>query len=327
MNSKSCVPIAVLLFLIGGRFVSGQEGGVDSRWRFGLAYRPIFSVDVSFENRAASPAAISPLDADRSYADGFVGTDSTGNALDLTTYWGFTREEQWAEETLAMRHSQRGVLGTVEKLCANGLELVVGRDLGEGWNVLWGVEGALSYNHLDAEWRGTGGAKTLSLDAFPHGGIIRPEPPYDGPKTAGPGAPLLGATPTSFPLSVAGELEAGLYGFRLGPYLEFPIARCGSVLLGGGFSLAIVDSEVSFREAAPAPHAALGQSARGNRTDVVFGGYVSGQINITLGKGWEVFSGVQFHALSDFQHKLGDKVAKLDLGAAFAWTLGVNSRF
>lgn len=303
------------------------EDASESKWRVGVGYRAMFNVDVSIRNAGAAAAANNPSATGRSYADGFVGVDDIGNALDLTTYWGYERAEQYAGDAIVLRNSQPGALGEDKNLWANGFELVVGRELGQGRNVRWGLEGGFSYAHVDGKWSGVAQARVLSLDAFPLAGVEPPEAPYSGPQASGPGIALLGATPTTVPFSVAARVEADVYGFRLGPYFEFPVAKCCSLTLGGGLSLAVVDSTASFRGSAAAPYSAFAQSARDSEADVVVGGYVSSGVNVRIAKHWDAFSSIQFHALQDFDQRVGDKKVRLDMGAAFAWLIGVQYRF
>lgn len=320
--------LSAVVFLVGfGSYSVQAEDESDSKWRVGFGYRSMFNVDVSFRNAGASPAPNNPSAIGRSYADGFVGTDSTGNALDLTTHWGYQRPEQVAGDAIVLRNSQPGPLGEEGNLWANGFELTVGRELGHGRNVRWGVEGALGYARVEGSWSGVAQAGVLSLDAFPLGGIIPPTAPYSGPQASGPGVPLLGATPSTMPLSAAASMDANIYGFRVGPYFEFPLAERFSLTLGGGLSLAVIDGKASFRETADAPYVALTQSARSNDAGIVVGGYISGGVIFKIARRCEAFSSVQFHALGHFDQRVGDMSSRLDMGSAFALLIGVQYRF
>lgn len=312
----------VATILAGGMLCTAQAEN-NSLWRAGAGYRNLFNVDVSFESRRASPAANNPSTTGRSYRDGFVGTDDTGNALDLTTFFGFQRESQVAGDSIGFRNARSRSIGSDNDQWGNGFEFTLARELTSARNVRVGIEGAFNYAYIDAN----SGSRALSVDAFPLGGIIPPTAPYSGPQTSGPGVPVLGATPTTVPLSVSSRWNANIFGFRLGPYFDFPITECWSFQLGGGLAVGFVDSETRFEERAPAPFGGFGRTQKGDDLQTLVGGYFSGQVNYQINDQWGVFTGMQFTGMQNYKQDVGDKRVKVDLSSSLSFILGVQFRF
>lgn len=307
---------------LGGEVPTKPAANPRPPWRVGVGYRAVYNLDVSFQQRNAPPALPVPPPG-MAYRDGFVGVDSTGNALDLTTYWGYQRESQWAGDSILFNDLIGDSLGSDDSLWAHGLELSAIREMGDfGKSGFWGFESAFSFASLSAETSGS-----LSLHAFALAGVIPPSAPYTGPQTAGPGVPLLDSSPVTVPLRVRSSLDADLYEFRAGPYLEFPFANAFSCLLGMGVAVDVVDSEVTFQESAPPPFQQLNRARQNNHTGAVIGGYAKGQLNYQFTENWNAFSSAQLNVMQDFEHDFRDRRAKLDLGSAFSLVLGVNYGF
>lgn len=304
-----------------------QGSTSSSRWRVSASYRALFNIDASFVNEASGSASQPASVTGRSYQDGFVATDSTGNALDLTTHWGYERADQVAGDSVVLRDSQPGDLGQDQDLWFNGFELAGGFELGRSGNLRYGLEGAVNYSGGNAEWAGPVGGSATVLDAFALGGITPPLAPYAGPPTAGPGLPLLGTNPESLPLQADADLDSRVYGFRLGPYLEVMLWQRVTVVVSGGFATALIDGEFTYQEFLPAPFDGLARSAEASNSDWVFGGYASLGLHVDLGRQWAVCSGIQYQSVGDYELAVADKAARLDLGNAFACLLGIERRF
>jgi len=70
----------------------------DTSWldtdRIALGYRVGFNISAKFRNLGSAPLANNPSVTGLSYQDGFVGTDNTGNAGGLTSFWGYENANQ-----------------------------------------------------------------------------------------------------------------------------------------------------------------------------------------------------------------------------------------
>src|ERR1017187_1524399 len=90
-----------LLFPLAGTLLVGispmLRADDDSAWsdknRVQLGYRMGFNMSLNLRN-IAPPSVNAASITGRSYQDGFVGTDDTGNVPGLTTYWGYQNASQ-----------------------------------------------------------------------------------------------------------------------------------------------------------------------------------------------------------------------------------------
>src|SRR5688572_13921685 len=127
------------------------------RNHFSLGPRLLYNVDVKikgFRGDPPPPFPNSPQDP-KTYDDGFIGVDSTGNALDVTSFWRYDNASQYdpagdgGNGSIAMHHTQLGIAGNnLEDDPQLGFEFTYARDLrelGRGW---LGVEAGVGYTFL-----------------------------------------------------------------------------------------------------------------------------------------------------------------------------------
>src|SRR3989442_1083375 len=188
-----------------------------------------------------------------SYQDGYVGIDESGNAplpgetQGRTFYWGYARQDQIADlnhdgigDTLLLSHSTSGtLLEDFKNDPQAGLEVSYARQLGQRDGSTFGIETAFTYTSLDLRAHGIADPRVLGVDAFSLGTppIVPPSVvPYTGPYQLEPpfGAPSIYDTPTHYPVNMVSSFDASVYGLKLGPYFEFPLAKRLSFALSGG---------------------------------------------------------------------------------------------
>ena len=316
-----------ILFGIASAIVAAhaQEAPV-SPWRVSLAYRLGLNYDVEIRNRGLTPAANNPSLNGRSYADGFVGVDTSGNATDLTSYWGYQRADQVVGDSLVFRHSESGRIED-ESPVSHGFEVVLARQLGGSENVRWGVEGGFGFSILSVDGTDAVPAGLGSLDAYPLGGVIPPQPPYTGPQTPAIGAPLLGATATTFPLRLRSDIDASVYHFRVGPYIEIPLRERFTLGTSAGLALDLVDSSVEMDEIAPAPYGAFSRRYRDDTVKAGFGGYINVTARYYLSEQWSLVGGAQVQVLEKVRHHIGDKAVNFGSNGAVYLVFGAGYDF
>ena len=126
--------------------------------RFGLSYRIGFNVGATFRNLGAPTFANTPSVNGVACEDGFVGTDSTGNAGNLTTHWGYVNanQPQNGNADLVLHSSQPGVIfKDMGDDPIHGFEFSFARELGGGQKVRCGLEAAFSWADLKFRESGT----------------------------------------------------------------------------------------------------------------------------------------------------------------------------
>jgi len=312
--------------------------------RLTLGYRGAFNVNATFKSSGAIPARSNPGPAtggamNRTYDDGFNLVDSSGNAGGLTSFWGYQNTAQLpGNDTLLM--SSSGVSGA-----ASTAEIGDSPQHGLGltWNLPirregpwhWGIEATFGFSDLTFESvENTPGDVLRIIDAYALNGITPPVAPYSG-TYSGPG-PLIGDAPSRTTTTIPGasnvtlqnQLDASLYEVQLGPYVEIPVVRRLSVVLSGGGVLAWIDSTFKSSESAMMPDGGV-LEARGqdSQSEILFGGFVSGQVNFSLTSHLNIAAGAQYQYLPRFEQSAGGQSAQIDLSGSVFVTAGVGVTF
>jgi hypothetical protein len=336
-------------------FAASMAGAENSKWfnltanddnpapvnRFGLSYRAGFNVSAKFRNVGGLSQVNDPgpvaSQANHNYDDGYNRVDSAGNnhGGTLGTWnWGYQNASQVNGTTEIFMHSTSSVGEATTGADADtqmGVELTYHRQFGRIGKVLWGIEAAFNYSNLsikDSDPQSH--SVSLITDRYGLEGVTAPEPPYDG-SFQGPG-PIIDDLPTRTvgPGTAGGvrELSANLYGFRIGPYFEFPVAKRLSVSTGVGLALAFVQSDFRFDETVlPTAGAAVLRSAKASHDELLPGLYVTANLSYQINKSWNAFVGAQYSYLGNFNQTLSDKEVRIDLGKSIALTAGVGFSF
>jgi hypothetical protein len=171
-------------------------------------------------------------------------------------------------------------------------------------------------------------------DAYSLGGIT---PPYDAPPAPAyrgsfsrPGA-LISDQPTRTSMVlpnaalISGQrnLDANVYGWRLGPYLDVPFFSNMAFSFSAGLAVACVDSDFGFTEAVTIPGVGMQSHAgSGNRSEALVGYYIGGLLSIAVSQQLSLFIGGQWQDVGEFQQTVGGKTATLDLGKSVFLTVG-----
>jgi len=313
--------------------------------RFGISYSLGLNISASFSNIGAFPALsnpnaplVNPGDA-RTYDDGFVGMDNTGNAGGLTSFWGYNNAGQVQGGNLVLSSSSSAGGGSStdnDSKLQHGVELTYNYQIGAfDWGA-WGLEGAFGWMPVNIkDSRAASSTVSIQQDTYPGNGIVFPVPPFAG-TVAGPG-PLLGSSPNSSTIiTVPGgllttgqrEIDASVFAFKLGPYLDYNLSEHVVLTLSGGLALAIVDSEFTFTEVNTIAGVGTQAFSGRNRTaDLLVGGYVGARVAWWLTDNVSVFGGLSYQNIGSFNQSASGRNAKLDLGGTVLVNAGVGFSF
>lgn len=328
--NKVIFPLAGALFFCGMNLLRADDNSWPDMNRISLGYRMGVNISAKFKNIGATPFANNPSVTGKSYQNGFVGTDSTGNAGGATTYWGYQNASQVQDgnAVLVMNSANSGALGSdVNNSPYHGLEVTYDHEIAQKGKCRWGYELAFSWADFSAHQTVVAPAGMLTADAFQLG-YTPPTAPYTGPQTAGPFEPLLGTTATQLPVTVASSLDANLYGIRVGPLVDWPLNKHLMLSFSAGLSLTIVDGDYSYRESYMTPGGTLISSGGyASKVAAVPGGYASAQVLLKLAKHVDAFTGLQYQGSSSYEIIAGDKQAQIDFAGAFYWTCGLSYSF
>lgn len=304
--------------------------------RFNLAARFGFNITAKIRNLGSAGPAFSGVPSpdpgsatagvDHNYDDGYNRVDYFGNDGGLTWNWGYASASQIVGDNMVMSRSQPGDLtGDFDDDPQWGAELTYARQLGEIGCGRWGFEAALGFMDLSLRNTGTINPAVLAVDAYSLGGIEPPGAGHQG-SFAGPGA-LISDAPARADTLIS-HLDGDVWSLRVGPYVEFPFARCFAISFSGGFALLCVDSEFQFQEMATVSGVpTVLRAGDGSHSESLIGGYVGANLSVAMSKSLSLLVGVQYQAVEDFAQRAGDKQAEIDFGKTIFLTAGLSFSF
>jgi hypothetical protein len=277
------------------------------------------------------------------YNNGYVLTDSSGNAGGQTWYWGYDAPSQIDGNTILMSrstlNSQSQLLPGNDSGMSFGGEVYYTRTLLVRGELRYGIEAGLSYVNVSL----TDGANytedvTRVTDAYPYTPGTTPplaSAGYQG-TFGGPGF-LLGSSPSSTIQSVVagGALVSGerkfagnVFGLRFGPSVEFPVFECLQMSLSGGFALGFLDGSASWNETASVSGIPVATSTgAGNTIGLLYGGYLSGRLGYQFTPRWRAEAGVHYQNLGTYAHVFSGRTVEVDFSKSLFVTLGVGWNF
>ena len=291
------------------------------------------------------------LDGDPyNYSDGYVGNgstlraDSTGNFLGYSSYWGYDNAAQYNPGANTVTFHNLPLSGAATETQDDGRD-IPGLELAYDWQ--WGEKP--EWNHLRYGWesafhflRFSSGAQHAyglytTSDVYAFGGISgqQPLPGHQGSWAGNPGDPVLGVPGQPGPsqlthqLLVDQNLDANIWGIRLGPYLEYPITRKISLQISGGLAAAVVDARVDWQETLVqlSNLAAVSAQGGGHGAQVLWGYYGTANITYQMNQRWNLAVGAQLQDIGVYSHNFNGRIAELDLSKAVFFQAGIGYSF
>jgi hypothetical protein len=337
--------LLVALWLVPGLGGWAQQGRADDWWRhFRVGMQLGLNISAEFTQSGQSgvsgnnpgPAGVSG--ANHFYDDGYVRVDDTGNAAGFTSFWGYESAGQHnaGAQTLTF-HSARSFAQSGKSTVD---EAFVGFDLAYGWNLGpmlggqfgWDLGfGLLPINAEDDRALATTARRTVHQ--FNTGGILLPDPPYNG-GSSGVG-PTIRDVATALPDDVVAgtitgtrELDVNLYSLRLGPTLQWQLAGRLAFQLSAGGAVGLVDGAYRFNETLRLTDGSTAVN-RGSKdtTEVVYGGYASALLLWRAVTGADIYVGAQFMTLGNTKVSTGGREAELRLSSGIYVLAGINWPF
>ena len=347
MNNRSSIsPGLVTLALLVPVAVSAEQSDTNQLNRFSLNARFGLNISAKFKRDSRlslnAPPRTTPDGDPYNYDDGYVLTDVSGSAGDMTWYWGYDQTGQIAGNTILMHRStvsaaDPSASGAADEAPQCGFELVYDRELGIRGKLHYGLEAAVNYMGLSFKENGVSlGNVSRLTDAFPYSqGTIPPLAPYQG-SFEGPNF-LLGATPVSSATTLTPggativdqrNFDGDMWGFRLGPYAEYPLSQNWDLWFSGGLAMALVDGKASWNETVSiAGGGTLAGSGGGSDMGMLWGGYLSAKVSWQLSKRWSAEGGVQYQCLGTYEHDFGGQMMQLNLTKSMFITIGLGYSF
>ncbi|MDG1891877.1 MAG: hypothetical protein P8L18_11250 [Verrucomicrobiota bacterium] len=323
--------------------------------RIGLGFSFLTGTKTSVSSAETFDAGVGPATGgsiNRTYADGYVFLDSSGNLGDLhlpsrTHFFGFDNPSQINSAPLAgtidfhETRFQGGAYGDPTKdSFSPGLELFYNRSLKSRERVEYAMEVGLGFHRLDYQSRNRPADFEILTDTYELGGVdpLAKGAPYLGtflPHISG--SPKIGDLPNRHFNSVTGHIMGGtsvdsfaLLG-RLGPTLRYKMTDFMQVSVLGGLLLGYMSAEVAYAEVQQ--FAVAGNHYRQQRTgafkddDIVWGFFGALRLNYDINHRASVFGeGRYMHTQSVSIHD-GIRSIEMDLAGGIGMLVGVDYRF
>jgi opacity protein-like surface antigen len=315
--------------------------------RFGLNIKGRFKGNPTLP---PGPTRTTPNGDRYNYEDGYVLTDSSGNAGGQTWYWGYNNSAGQISDGVAFpantillsRSSPDGSYKSPELDDDPhlGFEITYDRHLFSRRRMNFGLEFGANYLNIGLQNRSsfsTTAQRTTDAYAYTPGTTppaATPANPYRG-SFDGFGF-LIGDTPVaSSSAAVAGgytvsgsrELDANLWGGRLGPSLDYPITDRLNLWISAGLALGLLNADASWNETISLGTSSVDNVGRGSDSDFLLGWYLGGNISWDITQRWSVLGGVQFQDLGRYSHNFGGRTAELDLSKSIFINIGASYRF
>lgn len=280
------------------------------------------------------------------FDDGYVLPDRTtdpkgGNPF--TTNWGYDRENQFDPKSRLLTFSRTEGFAPdataareIDDSPYLGLEAAFGTEITRwngaviGWEIGYGW---LPMNIADRQSIRGSGERFLSRHFVPED-VLLPAPGHRG-SDSGEQQPVIEFEAEeeffTFPpgtLTGSRTLELSLHTFRLGPTLHYEFDRRWAVQASAGGAVALVAGDYVFRETARFDDGTtISNEGKIDANDFVYGGYINGVVLFHVEEHGDIYAGVQFMTLSDTEVNESGRSARLNLGGAFSFLIGVNWPF
>lgn len=324
------------------------QSRASSGWEFGINANAIIGVEAEFSDLGHfnSPNAIPPAtgNADREYDDGFNRIDATGNAGDLTSYWGYQNSSQY---------NPAGA-GSISLSISNSLHTGSARDEDTGFggeifaykrlggspfpqlpDASWGIRLGTHVNSFSFDnHSAVDTSYTRTTDQYDLGGLQPPGAPFSG-SPLGFGNVLLGDIPSRSEATISGagvsgsrSLDATIVGFSFGPYLDLPLNDKFSARLEAGGALAVAFGDYDYSETTTIPGLpSQSSSGHDSETSLLPGFFVGIKGIYRIDSHWSVDTGIRYQWYDSFEVKADHTTAEMDFGSSFMVHLGVSYRF
>lgn len=322
------------------------------RNRFSLKATFNFGVKTDFTSVTPNSTGALLPGLNRSYDDGFVFRDISGNAGGKTWNWGYNNNAQYTAadpaapfagtSSLAF-HSVNSLAdgqtrGSRDKMLP-GVELayeeVLGRFLfSEKRRANIGILATFGYMHIGQRDSGAlAGPVNLTTDKYAPGIVLPPLAPYSGSfSAAGPLLPNVPADRATAAVPATGtllnKLDGSLYGMNIGPFIEFPLHDRVSLTLGGGIGVVYVNNTYSFSETVVVPGVVTAnRSGRISSDDWLFSAIARANLYVALSQQWSWEIGFAYQYAGNSRSSVQGKTANLQLDGILSVNTGLNYAF
>lgn len=332
------------------------------RNRFSLKATFNFGVKTEFTsttpNNTGSFPRVGP--ENRTYDDGYVNIDISGNAGSMTWNWGFNTAGQYVAADTDAAVPARFPAGSSTLSFHSAGSLADGQTRGSREGMLPGLE--LAYEEVLGRWHiserrranigvlvtfgwmrlgqtdsgALAGPVTVTTDRYLTGAVL-PAPGHAG-NFAGtlPGAnPFIPDTPVARDTgvfaatgTVVNKLDGSLYGFNIGPFIELPLHDRVSLTLGGGLGVVYASTTYTYSETVVVPGIVTAtRSGRVSSDDWLFSAVAKVNLYVGLTEAWSWELGLAYQYAGNSRSSVQGKTANLQLDGIMSVNTGLNYAF
>ncbi|GEM_PF-866098 len=333
-----------------------KEAGA-GRGRLSLKGRAAFLMRGSFSGLGSFPAQTAPgattaTAGDRFYDDGFNRVDASAIADGKTWFWSYSNASQAGggpgTETISMNSSTAisdAAVNEVDSDVSPGVEMNYHYKIRDTSRGQWGFLAGLGYSFVNVEDSSVAlGTEVKRTDTFDAAGSGPPAAPFTG-TSVGPHPRIDNAPTTSLTATIAGgssvgglrEINANVFDFKLGPYVDFDLGKGVDLSLSAGGLGAFIDSEFSVNESTtitgigpvlqPGVLATQTTTTSSSENGFVFGGFAGVELGVQISPRTSIFAGAEYRYMGDFDQRLGARQATLHLDRALNASLGLSFSF
>jgi hypothetical protein len=320
--------------LIAGTACAGEFGGVIKATS---GFKADFKSPSASGVYANDPGALAP-DTDHEYDNGYVRDNLL--SAGATPDWGFNSKSQVTPAvggfnfgaTIDFSSSRTIGSGVNKSADQDGLEPgfeLFYRDMpwkGERSSLGWMA--GLTYQRVGVESRGSASFATETttdtytyLGVFPNVGNPLFPAPYDNtdPTLLLPDGSTRTVTAGTLAYQYNREINADLFGVKLGPVWELHLMNKLSLVTAAGVSLQWINSEFSYTDGANS----------GTTTDsgVLFGAYAQGDLEYAVTDRWRLFAGIEWGTQESFSQSVDGYDSELQGVSLISGRLGVAVSF
>jgi len=294
-------------------------GCLPAHAEFGVSAGATFNYKANFRSAPIPGAAVAGVD--HIYDDGYNRVDSSVNAGNQTTYWGYQNPSQYdpagdgGNGTITMNSVSDSSASQEEAQPA--VEIYWQHDLTENerWN--FGVRTAFRWQRIELDNTPITIADEYSLP--PNTAVVPAVPtlpmgaPFNG-SFFGPSV-FLSDTPVRSTGIGHNTMEADLFGFDFGPTLSLTLTEKLRLTASAGGTVAWIRSDYSYE---------AGVLGRGTdrEEDWLCGAYASADLSYLIGERWGIFGGAAYTRLEDFDQQVDGRSAELEFGDSYTVRAG-----
>ena len=280
------------------------------------------------------------------YDDGYALPDISGSTDGYSWYWGYDAANQvdaTAANTIDLHRTD--ATGMPGKNSSDddgpnlGAEVAWNYELGrDEWRqIYYGVEMAVNWMPFDIS-RHNGYDVTLASVTDTYGYTPGTTPPagnlpYQGAYANGNFTIFYPRQSTATTLAsarfiVQQDFDANIWGFRVGPYIEYLPSEKWSLHLSGGLALGLIDANASWKETLSVTGGGTTSvSGGGDDLSLLAGFYIGVSAQYKFNDRWSVEAGVQYQDIGTYDHNFGGRSVELDLSSSVFVHAGISYSF